>query len=1036
MRELLVELRILGPVELRADGRGRPIGSPRLRGVLACLALNVGQPVSIDVLIDRLWTGDQPERSTIHTYIARLRTALRCVADEVRIDRRDHGYVLQTDPDLIDYHRFSRLRVQASALADSGQLDQAAVLMREAAELWTGRALENLRGDWAERTRRHLEEERLAANIARIKLELRLGHTAGLVSELTRLVDEMPLHEELIELLMRALHGCGQSARALEEYRRARRRFVDEVGTEPGRGLRELQRRILAGDSDEPAGEGDGAPPPPPRRPNNLQRTPADFVGRQAEIEGLVAAFEDPAPGTPGVVSINGMPGVGKSTLANRLAHRLTASYPDAQLHLDLGAYGAHDPLDPPAALARLLHQLGVPKNEMPATLDDRADLWRTHLADRRALLLLDDATGHDQVRHLLPGSSPSLVIITSRRRLTGLDGARPLSLAPLPEEDGASLLRAIVAPDQVDDEDAVQRVVHRCGGLPLAIRLAATRLRARSTRTVRDLAAQLDNTADLLGEFQDDDRSVRITFELSYRGLRPPQQQAFRRLSLHPGDEFTVHAAAAVLGEPIEATVRLIDRLLDDHLLEEHSRGRYRFHDLLRGYARERTEAEDDAAARTACRDRLGEYFLATAERADDLLRPHHRRERIGVRPIVQSPPPMPDAEEARRRMEMEISGIVAYAQYEYLRLPELAHAAASYLETTARWNEAIDIHWRAIKGWRAAEDPVGEAAAMVDLAFVELRCGRREEAEDLAREALATYRVAGHMHGEADALDRLGLMSWHRADYVQALEHFSGSAKLRQTIGDEKGEADALAHSGLALFNLGRYDTSILMFERALATYRRIDDTRGQVETLNNLGEVQLRLGRPDDAFHNYMQSMNLNDVMESPQSKAIYLGNFGRCHLTRGEFDRALACQREALSIHRTIGDRFGMADVLDNIGLVYQATIRENEALAHHQDALRIAREISEPVLECRTLRHMGAIHTKTGKCRLSLPQLESALKLARRIGDPYELGLTLTELGNSLLRTSRSTEARACFSEAARILGPLGVTESEGPLPSS
>jgi len=1011
-------------MELRADEQSHPIGSPRLQGILACLALNVGQQVPIDVLIDRLWNDDQPERSTIHTYIARLRSTLRAVADDLRIDQRNHGYVLRTDPDLIDYHRFRRLRQQASALAESGQLNQAAALMREAVELWTGRALESIHGDWAERTRRRLEEERFAARIAHVRLELRRGRSGDLVSDLEQLIAENPLHQEPVELLMRALHGSGQSARALEVYRQARQRLVDEAGTEPGRALRDLQRRILADDLDEPADQA-----PPPRRPNNLHRALADFVGRQTEIEELVAAFESPLSGALGVLTIDGMPGVGKSSLALHLAHRLTGSYPDAQLHVDLSAHGTRDPLDPSAVLARLLQRIGVSHAEIPATLEDRADLWRTRLADRRVLLLLDDAAGHEQVRYLLPGTSPSLVIITSRRRLTGLDGARACSLRPMPASDGVSLLRAIVDPAQLDDEDAVRRVVRLCGGLPLAIRLAATRLRARPSRTVRDLAVQLDRTSDLLGEFQEDDRSVRVSFELSYRDLRSPQRRAFRLLSLYPGDEFTIHATAAVLREPIEGTVQTIDRLLDNHLLEENSRGRYRFHDLLRGYARERAEAEDDESARTACLNRLGEYFLATAERADDLLRPHHRHDRIGVRPVADSVPPMPSSDEAWRRMELEVGGIVAYTQHEYLRFPELAHAVAPYLQVTARWNEAIDIHWRAIKGWRSAEDPVGEAAAMLDLALVDMRCGRLAEAEDIAGEALAMYRAAANQRGEAEALDRLGLANWYRADHAQAIEHFRASTELFQTIGDDKGAADALAHSGMALFNLGRYDTAVLMFERALTTFRQIGDTRGQMETLNNLGDVQIRLGRPEDAFRNFTQSMKLNKGVESPQDRAIHLSNLGSCRLELGDAAGALSHHRHALEIYREIDDRLGMVDALDGIGAVHQAMERDNEALAHFQNAVQIARAIGEPSLECRPLRHIGAIYTQSGKYRLAVSQLQDALNAARRLGDPYEVGLTLAELGTSLLGLSKTTEGRAHLLEAVELLRPLGVKDA-------
>lgn len=1024
-----VLLRILGPVELWAGERRHPLGAPRLGGILACLALNVGQTVSIDDLMERLG-GGRAKRSTIHSYITQLRKALRSVADEVRIEHRGRGYVLRADPDQIDYHRFLKLRRRAAAAERNGGLDEALAYLREAEELWTGRALEGLPGEWTERIRLRLEEERLAVTISRIRLELRLGHTGGLTSELRSLVAEKPLDERLAELLMRALHASGQTAQALDEYLKIRQRLVDGAGHEPGRALRELHQQILNDDLDEPPVENGADPPPTPSSSppplNNLQRSLADFVGRRTDIEELVAAFADPTPGRPGVITIHGMPAVGKSTFANELAHRLLSSYPDAAIHVDLGAYGPRGPLDPSIVLADLLSRFGVSIKRAP-TVEDRAGLWRTYLTNQSVLLLLDDASGYEQVRHLLPGSSTSLVIITSRHRLTGLDGAWPVSLRPLLEDESASLLREIVARGQLDDEDAMRRVLNQCAGVPLAIRLAANRLRARTAHTILDLAQRLDHTSDLLGEFRDDQRSMRVSFELSYRVLPEPRKRAFRLLSLHPAGDFTHHAAAAILDEPLHEVVPVIDHLLDDHLIEEHSRGRLRYHDLLRGYARERTEEEDGTAVRAACRDRLGDYFLATAEQADAVLRPFARRRRLpGVRPGAEVSASMPDAEEAKRRMEMEISGLIAYAQREYLRRPEIAHAAAAYLDTTARWNEAADIHEKAILGWREAGNPAGEAAAMVDLSHMRLRCSRLTEAVDIAREALATFRSVGDAGGEADALDRLGLASLYTTQYAQAIEHFGDSAALRRGIGDEKGEADAFAHSGQALYFRGHYANALLMLERALATYSRIGDAQGRLEALNNLGEVQLRLNRPRDALRSYTQSMNVPGAVERRQDKAIQLANAARCHLALESTDKALALFHGSLDICRDIIDLIGIADALDGIGSVHRASGDKKMALTYYQEALDIAREIPERLQTCRTLRNIGTLHSEAGDHRRAVEPLEESLSLARTIEDPYEMALSLAMLGRCLAHVGRATEGRMHVAESEALMRSLGV----------
>jgi DNA-binding SARP family transcriptional activator len=991
-----VELHILGPVELWADGRRHAVGSPRQRGILALLAMNVRRPVPIDALIDRLWPENRPTRSTIHSYVARLRTALQNATDAARIDLRDHGYVLETDPDLIDIYRFRRLHEQADSLAESGQDAEAAALMREAAALRTGSPLADLRGAWAEQNRLALDEELLAASVSRIRVELRLGRHAALVGELTHLVAEYPFHQELLALLMQALDGCGQTARALEVYQRQRRRFVDELGTEPGRRVRELQQRLIAGDQ----GTDEETARPRIRRPNTIPRALADFIGRESEIERLLAACPTPGPNSRGgVIAIDGMPGVGKSTLALQLAHRLADSYPDARIHLDLGAHSAREPLDPPDALARLLPMVDVPEAGIPPSLDERADLWRTRLAERRAIIVLDDTADDDQVRYLLPGSSPSLVIITSRRRLSALDGVRPFTLDVMSPDDAARMLHAIITPAQADDDEATATVIRQCGALPLAIRLAATRLRDRPARTMRDLAGQLHSMGSVLG-VRMGDRSVRVTFELSYRDLSAGQRRAFRLLSLHTGTEFTLESAAALLGLEHDAAVHAIDGLLDDNLLEERSRGGYRFHDLLREYARERTEAEDDETVRAGCVQRLCTYFLAIAEHGD------------------------------QRRLERESSGILGYAQGPHDRQPELAHAIASFVETTARWNEGVEIHRKAMLTLRSAGEPIREAAAMVDLALVDLRCGRYEEAEDLARDAADVCRAAGDPRGEAAALDRLGLARWHLAAYDQALENLDASATICRRLGDRKGEATALAHSAMVLFHMGRYDTATLITERALSAYRAVGHLRGEIESLSNLGDIQMRLGRPEDALDNYLLSSRLNEDAIHPQDTAIDLANIGTCRLAMGETDEAFASFRRALGIYREIGDRTGVAEVLDNIGATYQAIGRNDAALSHHQNALRIARDVSEPMEECRAMRHIGAIYTNTGKYRLAIEHLDGALEIARRIREPYETGLILAAQGDVLHRTHRQAEARDRWTEAADALRSLGLREAE------
>ncbi|MGW6459839.1 BTAD domain-containing putative transcriptional regulator, partial [Streptomyces sp. NPDC055078] len=506
-----MEIHLLGPVGLWHDAAGAPaesrgrleLGSDKERVALASLALDAGRPVSLDALVQRLWDGDPPPhaRENTHTYISRLRRRLRAAGTgpgAPRIVGRAHTYVLEADPGCVDWFRFRRL-VDGPPAGDDAQV--VAVLGR-AERLWKGEALAGLPGGWAETVRGSLEEKRLGATVSRLAAGLRLGHFTELVGELSALVDQRPGDETLLGQLMLAYYGGGRFTDALRVHQRARQLLMAEYGSLPGAELNRIHRGVLARVPPDALVSGATAavresgrairpPAPAPLPPRNLPHQPA-LIGRRSELRTLNAAIGAAAGNGPVVTleAVSGMAGVGKTAIAVHTAGTLAAEFPDGQIYLDLRAHSpTQEPLSPGAALATLLRLLGAPAEHIPVELEARSAMWRTLLAERRVVVVLDDAAGADQIRPLLPGGSSSLTIITSRRHLSGLPHALSVPLDILPAADAIALFRRFAGDERTQDIRETSRIVRQCGYLPLAIELVANRFRARTSWTLATLA-------------------------------------------------------------------------------------------------------------------------------------------------------------------------------------------------------------------------------------------------------------------------------------------------------------------------------------------------------------------------------------------------------------------------------------------------------------------------------------------------------------------------------------------------------------------
>jgi DNA-binding SARP family transcriptional activator len=573
---------ILGPLAVTDGTQDVTITAGRDRIVLAMLLLQHDRIVGIDELLDAMWDDGPPAtaRGQLQNCVSRLRRML----PPATISTHPAGYAIRTGEHELDARAFTAAVDEARELvaADS---DAARRMLRQALDLWRGPALSGIDSRPVRQRAAILDEQQAATTEDWVDLELAGGRERDLLGELAGLVERFPLRERLRVQLMTALFRAGRQADALAEYRRARTMLRAELGVEPGPALRELHQRILRGQEAS-------APRPGHHRraaatgARCLPRTVGDFTGRAETIDRLVREIEQADSAVPFIKIIDGMAGSGKTTLVLHIANAVAERYPDAQLFVDLHGHSERRPLDPAAALVALLGQLGVVAGRIPADLADRVALWRSELAGRRTLVVLDNAASSAQIGPLLPAAAGSLTLITSRRRLAGLDSVRPESIPLLTEAEGVELLGRIAADRVAAEPEAAAEVVRRCGRLPLAIRLAGSRLAHRQRWRVADLVRRLGEHGAALPELAAEQRTVVSAFALSYGQLAESQQACFRLLGLYPGERFDAAAAAALTGVALDEAEDLLDDLVDMHLLEEPEPGVFRLHDLMREYA------------------------------------------------------------------------------------------------------------------------------------------------------------------------------------------------------------------------------------------------------------------------------------------------------------------------------------------------------------------------------------------------------------------------------------------------------------------
>ena len=802
-----------------------------------------------------------------------------------------------------------------------------------------------------------------------------------------------------------------------------------------------------------------------------LPRDIASFTGREAELTDLVTAAM--AGGVGGIHAIGGMAGVGKTAFAVHAAHRLAPQFPDGQLFLPLhGHTPGRRPVDPSDALASLLLTTGVAAAAIPADPEARAGLWRDRLAGKRALLVLDDATGSDQVRPLLPGGAGSLVLVTSRRHLLALEDARAVSLDTLPAADAAELLVRLAARPSLGTPDAgVREIARLCGYLPLAIGMLARQLHHHPSWTVGDVTEDLAAARDRLAVMAVENLSVAAAFDLSYADLTGAQQRMFRYLGLHPGTDIDAYAAAALADDDLGSARQTLAALYDHYLLIELARGRYRMHDLVREHAR-KAASEDELADKDTARTRLLDYYLYTARDADQRLE-------TSTGPAMPEPPGAPPAYTpafadrasatawlAAERLNLHAAAEDAAGAGHGGYVAGIAAALQPYLRSHGHWGQAIALHEAALRFaveagdefcqaytlknlgamqrltddytgantslelalrlYTGLGDLLGQADTLMNIGAVQRSLGELASAITSLRAALELYQAALHERGESAALNHLGQAQLTAGDHRAAIPTFARAIELARRVGDQTGEANALSSLANTQRRMGEHQAAISSARQAIALARALGDRYQALAALNTIGLAQLEIGDDLASVDSFSEVLREAEELGVRRAVAAALNNLSQAHLTLGNFQLATACVERALAVHREIGDRRGEALALGMLSVV-QRELGDPATRASMEQVLRIFRDIGDRLSEAETLNNLAELPGPTAAQRSLAAE---ALAIARDIASPSQEARALELIGLSHLSAGDTAEASQFLRQSVETYQRTGTPAPE------
>ncbi|WP_424527868.1 AfsR/SARP family transcriptional regulator [Sphaerisporangium viridialbum] len=973
------------------------LGTPLQRSILAMLLLREGRAVTPMEMIDAVWGEDAPPRAlgALRTYVSRLRAVLE--PDRSPRMRPElltsvgRGYALRLAPGTLDLAVFERRAADAETQRRAGDLAGAAETVREALALWSGEPLAGAVGPYAESQRGRLVERRIGVVETLMELDLELGRHADVIPELISLTAEHPLRERLRGQLMLAYYRCGRQGDALTVFTDTRHALVEELGIDPGHELASLHQRILAADPRlawtraepvrrEPAtrGAGDEGEPGGPGRPGEAAgagtdkaehdvlhemprpaQLPAavnDFTGRR-EVVNRLRTLLTSVSGSEGVpvAAVSGIGGVGKTTLAVHVAHSVHEVFPDGQLYADLRGYG-EEPTAPESVLAAFLRALGIPVDVIPDGLSERGALFRSLLAERRMIVLLDNARDAEQVEHLLPGTAGCAAIITSRVKLADLPSARLLDLEVMEPEEALSLFSAVAGPERVAVERAAAMdVVAICGFLPLAVRIVAARLAARPSWTVASLSPRLADERRRLDEMRIGHLAVDATFALGYGHLEPGQARAFRLLSLPNGPDISVQAAAAVLSLSTIETEDMLESLVDVSLLEAPAPGRYRFHDLLRLFARKQAEVSEDPSAGALALRRLLGFYLASAQAAHRLayegsvISDHLVSTGITGRSFG-------GADEAVAWLTIEAEALFAAigqmaeivpTHETLLPAADLLVAMEPLLESGAYVREFAGRTGAVLSAAQAIGDKSSELRCRYVLGRVLFGANRLSDAEEQFRAALALSETTGDRIVTGEIFNALAVVAGRQRRHEEALTWYDSALKAYREIGAAAGEALVASYSARDHLGLGHPEEAIAAAERGLAIFSELGSGAGTARARYHLGIVLSRVGRLTEAVVHHAECL---DFFRAGNQKV---------------WEQRVCCR----------------------LAETFIAAGRYQDAARHAEQALTLSREIGHPYGEALSLTVLGRALAGLGSVRRSGDCLKRALDIFTRLGSP-------------------------------------------------
>ncbi|WP_422771086.1 AfsR/SARP family transcriptional regulator [Plantactinospora sp. WMMC1484] len=956
---------LLGPVTARRGRVEVDLGSPQQRAVLAVLLLQPGLQVPIQHLVNALWEADAPRsaEATVRTYVYRLRRALAAGGEQRHLIRSvGAGYAIDVLPDELDLATFRRLMASAEEARRAPDLAGAADLLRRGLALWNGQPLAGLPGRHTEANRSNLGRLRLTALEALLAIEIDLGAYVSAADQLASLVAEHPLDERFRRLLMLVLYRSGQQAEALGVYQEARDVLAAELGVDPGPQLQALHLQILRADPvpapavPRPAVPRPAVPavPAPPARPPAEQRAPAeqgalaeeeplartvpvsavvtpaqlpadlpDFTGRGAELAELDALLPAEGRVSPAMIitTIHGMAGTGKTALAVHWAHRIARRFPDGQIYLNLrGFHPSGTAMEPLEALRAVFDALGVGLGQLPVGLDAQAARYRSLLAGRRLLIVLDNARDADQVRPLLPGAPGCLVIVTSRYQLSSLvtiEHARPVALDVLADGDARRYLTGRLGRRAgTATRHDIDAIVGRCGRLPLALSIVAARTVLNPQWSVAAVADQLGADHGTLDSFADIDPAIDLgsIFSWSYERLSPPAARTLRLLALHPGPDTTLAAVASLAGVPVRQARGLAEELVQASLTREHGAGRYLLHDLVRAYAGEIGHRHDPEGERCAGLGRMLDHYIHTAHQAVRLLGPQWELDPLPPPPDGVALAHLRDADSARGWLAAEHHALVAAVQLAAehsldAQVWRLAATLSDIFQRHGHWRDQVTVQLLALRAGRRLGDLDVQAAAQRSLGSAYARLDRPEEARASLAEALVLFDGLGDRRNQGRTHRILAYLHGQEGGYELALRESRRAMELYRISEDRAGTASALNDCGWCHAMLGNHHEALAACRRALRLFQEMGNADGEASTWDSLGFINASLGDRPAAVDAYHRALEIFRRRGDRYNEAETLAHLGDCHHAAGDASAAVGVWRQALEILERLGHPLG-------------------------------------------------------------------------------------------------------------------------------